>query len=153
MDTRQEALYYFRNLVYCLYREIGVLTVGNHPELARKAKLESPFFSNQRKTQAKQLYHQTTTEGNPRAILKPYEDRTGLSLQDLYRIFDEGNWRNTYGSYSFGGPKWARIAKETIALYQAIDEEDLERVPALIHQISTLRHNTDLVVRKFQPRE
>jgi len=57
MTPKQEALFFFRKLVYCVYREIGVLKPQNHVELAAKANRKTTFFSEDRKRQAGELYH------------------------------------------------------------------------------------------------
>ena len=36
--------------------------------------------------------------------LGPYEERTGLSLEDVHRAFAEGHWQRPNGKYYFGGP-------------------------------------------------
>ncbi len=149
MDTNQKALYYFRKLVYCLYREIGVLLPRNHREIAAKARLDSGFFKGERKKQASALYHLTEDEENTGVILKPYEERTGLLLEDIHRAFAEGDWRNSCGSYSFGGPKWASIAKKVLELRRVIDNQDWGTVDSLIREIDTLEHNTGLITEKF----
>jgi len=153
MTEKQEALFFFRKLVYCIYREIGVFKPKHHPRLAEKAKLSSKFFSDDRKRQAGLFFHQTETQENTGLILKLYEDRTGLSLQDIHQIFAEGHWQCHNGRFSFGGPKWARITEKTLELRQAIVTEDWSKVPALLGEIKTLEHNNGLVVNKFKETE
>ena len=149
MQPRDGALYYFRHLVYCLYREIGVLRSSNHAEVAKKAWLKSGFFTGDRKRQAGDLYCMTRLENRSEAILRPYKTRTGLTLEDIFRAFDEGNWQQG-GHFVFGGPKWAKIAENTMALRDAIDSENWTTAKNLILEIRTLEHNNALVVTKFK---
>jgi hypothetical protein len=114
MGLKHEALDTFRKMVSFLYREVGMLKRRNHPELADEAKLKGTFFSHQRKTLAKQFCHQTMQMETPAGILAPYESNTGLTLEDRYRIFAEGDWRIRYGDIAYGGPSWAKIAKAAL---------------------------------------
>lgn len=153
MKEEQQALDYFRKLVSFLYREIGVLVPRNHEELATRRNLRSGFFEKtQRKRQARELYRHTVTQERTRAILKPYEERTGLTLEDLRRAFEEGNWE-CGGTIYFGGPRWAIIAETTLTLRQVIDTNDWGEVPGLIRKIDALRHNTGRIAAKFKELE
>ena len=153
MTPKQEALFFFRKLVYCVYREIGVLKPQNHVELAAKANRKTTFFSEDRKRQAGELYHLTETEENTALILGPYEERTGLSLADVHRAFAEGHWQRPNGKYYFGGPKWAKITEKALELRQIVDAADWTKVPALLDAVRTLEHNSGLVIKKFHETE
>src|SRR4030065_866991 len=150
MTEKQIALYYFRKLLYCLYREIGILKPRNHPVLAQKARLDSSFFSKDRKRQAAEIYHQTESEGNTSHIIEPYHERTVLSLDELFIIFKDGKWENSTGGYSYGGPKWAKIADATISLQKRIESEDWEDINSLISKIDLLAHNNGKIIDKFK---
>lgn len=149
--TRIEALDTFRKLVALLYREIGVLDSRNHRELAGKRKLEFGFFSTPaRKTMSRELYRKTRQHAEPRSILQAFEEHTGFSLHDIERAFREGNWKNSSGSYSYGGPKWASIAQATISLLAAITEHDTAAIRRLLKEVGRLEHNNGRIVDRFR---
>jgi hypothetical protein len=145
-----EALDTFRRLVALLYREIGVLNPRNHPELAGKRKLESGYFATPaRKIMARQVYQRTKPAPDPEAITYEFETLTGLSLHDIEGAFREGTWKNALGGYSYGGPKWASIARATISLRDAIVNHDASGMRHLLREINGLEHNNGRIVTKF----
>lgn len=150
MDEKAIALYFFRKLVYVLYLEIGALRPEIHPELAAKANLKTAFFEREKEKQATALYRLTETEEQPDRIAAPYAERTGLSLQDLHRAFTEGNWRNKFGAYTFGGPRWARIAEVTLDLKKRIEQGDWEKTADLVYEIKKLKTNQTYLVNHFE---
>lgn len=145
---KQDAFDFFRKAVSFIYREIGVLQRGLDPETTSKAILTSRFFGPDRKRIAKDLYHQTKTDERTPRILEPYEYRTGLTLEDIHRIFDRGNLPR-----GFGGPRWAQITKTIIELRDLIDAEDWDRTSDVTRFARTLRHNHGLLVDKFHELE
>jgi hypothetical protein len=149
-ETLETALYVFRKLVYLLYLEIGGLQPSVHPELARKARLNTAFFQREKERQAAEMYHQTESSPSTSAILAPYEERTGLSLEDVHRAFAEGDWRNKFGGYNFGGPKWTRIAEVALDLRRAIDAQDWPAAEALIFEVKKLKTNQGYLVTQFE---
>ncbi len=151
--TRIEAVDTCRKLVALLYREIGVLDIYNHPELAGKRKLESGFFPRQRKVMSRKFYRKTEQNGAVEGLVTSLEACTGLSLCDIERAFREGHWKNRSDGYSYGGPKWALIAQTTIALQAAIAENDLAAMLRLLHEVGRLEHNNGRIVDKFSELE
>lgn len=147
--TLVEACDLFRKLVALLYREIGVLDPRNHRELAGKRRLDSDFFPRARKIISHEIYCKSKELMGTEDILRLFEAKTGLSLQDIERAFREGEWRNSVGCYSFGGPKWAKIAKATISMQEAIIVHDISGVKRLQKEISQLKHNNGLIAEKF----
>ncbi len=150
MDTRETALYIFRRLVYVLYLEIGALQPENHPGVASKARLNTAFFQRDKERQALEMYHQTEAETDTAKILAPYEERTGLTLEDIHRAFAEGEWRNKFGGYNFGGPKWERIAEVTLELRRLIDQGDWEMTADLVYEIKGLKNNHGYLINQFE---
>lgn len=146
---RSEALDYFRRLVALTYREIGVLETRNHEAVAAKAKRDGGFFGDERKKRATQLYRMTLAETATAKILNPYERQTGLSLEDVLDAFENGEWRNSSGGFSYGGPKWASIVRCAIQLRDAIGNETWVEIEELLKRINTLEHNTGRIVVKF----
>ena len=149
MDIKPQTLDFLSKTVCFLYREIGVLESRNHPQVASKALLKSNFFRGERKKIAKELYHKTKAEEDTGRILEPYQYKTGLTLEDLYTVFANGHWRNGSGGYSFGGPKWADIARTAIELRQIIDAAEWEKAIVLLAHAKRLQHNNGCLINKF----
>lgn len=150
MEAHETEFYFFRKLVYLLYLEIGALQPRVHPELAEKAKLNTAFFQREKESQAARLYRETETKTDTAAILAPYEERTGLSLHDVYRVFLEGDWTNKFGAYNFGGPKWLKIAEVTVKLRDLIDAQDWAQAGELLYEIKALKTNQGYLVSQFE---
>jgi hypothetical protein len=150
MDEKTTALYFFRKLVYVCYLEIGSLQHRNHPQLATKALLKTAFFEREKEKQAAALYRLTENEESTVAILTPYIERTGLTLEDVARAFREGDWRNKFGGYTFGGPRWANIAEATLQLRQLIDQGEWEKTVDIIFEIKKMKSNQTYLVNHFE---
>lgn len=153
MDEQQEALYIFRKILYVLYLEIGALQPRFHPQVAAKAKLNTAFFQREKERQAASLYHQSEAETDPEKILGPYVERTGLDLDDIYRAFAEGDWRNKYGGYNYGGPKWIPIAKSALDLYHALQHGDWEEASSVVFDIKRLKTSQGYLINQFERTE
>ncbi len=149
MTPEKEALDYFRKLVSFLYREVGAMERDNHPELFDRSAMATSGFSAARKSEAKKIYRTTISEVSPERIVTPYGARTGLSLEDVFKVFHEGDWLLGRKRYSFGGPNWARIAGTTLALQDVILKKEWHQVPQLIAEINVLCHNNGRIVDKF----
>jgi hypothetical protein len=150
MDEKATVLYFYRKLVYVLYLEIGALQHRVHPQLATKARLKTAFFEREKEKQAVELYQLTENEENPAKIVEPYEERTGLSLVDVHRAFVEGDWRNKFSQYTFGGPRWARVAEVTLELGRLIEQNDWEKATELVFEIKKLKTNHGFLVSYFE---
>ncbi len=154
MTQIQDAgLYFMRKLAYVLYLEIGALQPEIHPELAAKADIKNAFFQRDKERQAADLYHQTLESNTTDEILAPFVERTGLTLEDIHRAFVEGDWRNKFGAYNFGGPKWIKIAAIALALKQAIDDTNWEKVEELLFEIKGLKTNHGYLINQFERTE
>lgn len=153
METRETALYVYRKLIYLLYLEIGSLQPRVHPGLAKKAHLKTAFFEREKERQALTLYQSIEHETDLSKILAPFVERTGLDLEDVNRAFVEGDWRNKYGSYTTGGPRWMRIANVTLQLRQAIETEDWEKAAELLQEIKALKTNQGYLIHQFERTE
>lgn len=153
MDDRETALFIFRKLIFALFSEIGALQPDNHPEIAKKADLTHGFFQREREKQSAQLYLLTEQAQTTGEILQPYIDRTGLTLEDVERAFREGNWRNKFKGYTFGGPRWARIARIAMELRDVIDRQAWEEARPLIYDIKKMKHNRGLLIDLFDRTE
>jgi hypothetical protein len=150
MDDKATALYFFRKLVYVCYLEIGSLQHRNHPQMAAKALLKTAFFEREKEKQAASLYRMTENEESPAVILAPYIERTGLTLENVHRAFAEGDWKNKFGKYTFGGPRWARISELTLELQKLIEQGEWEKTADLIYEIKKLKTNQTYLVSHFE---
>jgi len=153
MDERETALYFFRKMLYLLYLEVGALQPRVHPKLAEKARLNTAFFQRDKERQAAALYQEIEHEMDPEKIQMPFEERTGLSLEDVCQAFTEGDWRNKYGAYNFGGPKWQKIAEAALALRQVIEQADWVKTSELLHEIKGLKTNRGYLINQFERTE
>lgn len=153
MDDREVALFFFRKLIFTLYLEVGALRPEIHPELAEKALMKTAFFEREKERQAVALYRQVEHETIPTRIVGPFEERTGLSLEDVYRVFNEGDWKNKFGGYTFGGPRWARIAEAAMALRRLIEQEQWEETNGLVFEIKGLKTNQGYLISQFERTE
>ncbi|NLG96654.1 MAG: hypothetical protein GX491_04760 [Chloroflexi bacterium] len=149
MDEREEALFFFRKIVYTLYLEIGGLQEKVHPGIAAKADLTNAFFQGEKERQAAMLYLQTEHETDPEKIIAPYKERTGLTLEDIHTAFVEGDWRNKFGGYNIGGPKWVRISELAAELRRCIEQEDWESAAAVIYDIKKAKTNQGYLIHQF----
>jgi hypothetical protein len=150
MDENEQAVFVFRKLVYTLYLEVGGLTPTIHPALAEQADLENVFFHGEKERHAVALYHQTEQETDPARILEPYILRTHLTLEDVQRAFTEGDWRNKFGGYSQGGPRWARIAQVALDLRSALETQDWDAAADLVYEVKKLKTNQGYLINQFE---
>jgi hypothetical protein len=102
---------------------------------------------------ARDLYSKSLGILDPPSILDLFESNTGLSLHDVERAFREGDWKNSAGGYSFGGPNWAIIASATLCLGGAIANHDVAHLKRLLDLIPILRHNNGRIIEKFSQLE
>ncbi len=150
MQAQDEGLEALRKIISFLYREVGVLNSRNHPQIAKRRRLKSGFFATtQRKTIARELYWRTCSVDDPSQILRFYEEVTGLSLAEVEKAFGEGNWQNSRGQYTYGGPKWAAIAKTAIELKSALASDDYISLDLLLAKVPKLEHNHGRLIDKF----
>lgn len=150
MNEQEEALFFFRKLVFVLYNEIGSLTPSVHAELAAKADIRNSFFHGEKQKQAAELYHLGELETDPAKIILPFRERTGLTLEDVHRAFVEGRWQNRHGAYNFGGPKMVRIAEATLELRRLIESQAWEEAANLVYQIKKMKTNQGIVINQFE---
>lgn len=153
LSQEDEVLYVYRKLMYVLYLEIGALQPRIHAEVAARADLRSAFFERNKERHAAALYHQSESETDPAKIETPYQQRTGLTLEDIHQAFAEGEWKNKFGQYNFGGPKWEHIAKLTLELRGLIQKGEWENASALVYEIKKLKTNQGHLVNQFERSE
>lgn len=152
MDQKDKALYYFRNLVYCLYREIRVFQKRNYPKFFPNTLANSDYFSrDEGLIKADNIYATTAQEQNVNRIIFAYFKETGFKLEEILEVFSKGDWER-HGCISYGGPKWAEIAKVTLSLKDAIEQDDHKEMRTLIEAGNALEHNNGRIVNKFKPR-
>lgn len=150
MTGKEEALYFFRKLLYVLYLEIGGLQPKIHPEIAGKADLKNAFFQGEKQRHTAELYRLTETEEDPDKIIAPYIERTHLTLEDLRRAFAEGDWRNKFGGYNQGGPRFVKITDAALKLRDLIEREDWEEAKFLLFDIKAMKTNQGYLINQFE---
>lgn len=139
----------FKKVTSFLYREIGVLTESNHPEIYAKRNKHNSFYGPDRKRIARELYYQTKSERDPCVVLAQYEAITGLTLKDIKKAFSEGKWTASNGKIYYGGPKWAAIAEATLDLFYALVNKNNHIAQEKTRLLEQLEHNTGRLVDKF----
>jgi hypothetical protein len=115
-----QGLCYFRFFVYREYREIRYL--GN-PRIGVYAKFSHRYSELQALARSAfaRVWQQITSETDPARIKQPFEDLTGLTLQEVEEAFRKGEWQPANKEVKiFGGPKHADIVLHTLRLGDAI---------------------------------
>jgi len=131
----------FRNLVHTVYREARHL--GPEGDLNAQARVSGgpllPHAEQCRRAREElkslRLYELTTQARSTGDVLRPYQERTGLSVDDVIRVFNLPNWRRGYG-----GPRWATIAETLKELVSALEAGD-PRARAIADGVFDLHHN------------
>ena len=139
----------FRKVVSFLYREIGILKPTNHPAVFCKARHEKQFFGPKRKRISREIYQETRDVDDLTLVLLRYEEVTGLAMEDLLKAFSSGDWKNSHGGFSYGGPKWAAIARAAIGLRDALARGDKASAEAIACELKAIKHNNGKLVKKF----
>ena len=139
---RRRAWCVFRNLVHAVYREVRHLgpngdsearvTVSGGPLLpcamrCRRARAE---------LKSRGLYETSAQANSTTDVLKPYQEKTGLSVDDAILVFKLPNWKPRYG-----GPKWAAIAETLKQLVSALEAGDSVRAGCVAQEVFRLQHN------------
>jgi hypothetical protein len=153
LEEKEQALYIFRKLVYVLYLEIGSLQPRIHPELAEKADMRTQFFRSDKARMAAELYYQVEDKDTPADITGPFEQRTHLTLEDIHRAFVEGDWRNKFGGYNYGGPRWVEVADATLRLRDLIEREEWDKTAGLLFEIKGMKTNQGYLIHQFERTE
>ena len=141
-NVEAQALCFLRFFVYREYREIRYL--GN-PQFGRYDKFSacySDLFELSRAAFAS-LWHSVASEKDIPSILKPFELRTGLTLEDVEEAFRHGEW-SPFGSamVNYGGPKHADIVSSTIRLRNAMATASwTDVVPQELAALKKIQHN------------
>jgi len=145
---RLRAWCYVRNLIHTTFREarhVGPvgdgeaklclpsdhrLIVGAKRCSEKRALLKGTF-----------LFSQTASAKSVYDIVRPYRDATGLKLTDLVSLFSERGWAGSYG-----GEKWATIARAAVDLTKALNNDDLEVALKICDSIKDTKHNSGPLV-------
>jgi hypothetical protein len=139
------ALCYFRNLVCRVYREVRHLSYeGYHPSYVVQAQRIAER-TERRIEPFNDRYDQVAQEVNLSRILEPFVGLTELTLEDLHKIFAEGDWSRAYG-----GRAWVPIVGATIDLREAIQAGDLTKANEIADAVSKMRHNRRPVIEDFR---
>jgi hypothetical protein len=137
-----QALCYFRFFVYREYREIRYL--GN-PRVGLYDKFSHRYRELQELTRESfaRLWYGTASERDPARIKQPFEELTGLTLQQLEEAFRKGEWQPLKAVVKvFGGPYHAEIVVHTLRLGDAIAAGRwADLVPQELAVLRDIRHN------------
>jgi len=87
------------------------------------------------------MYGLTARAKTTSEVLRPYQEKTCLSVDDLILVFRLPNWQPGYG-----GAKWAAIAETLKELLSAFEVGDSVRARAIAEGVSRLRHNNGKLV-------
>ncbi len=87
------------------------------------------------------LYKLTAQAKNTTDVLRPYQEKTGLSLDDMISLFKLPSWKQ-----NSGGPKWVRIAETLKELVSAIEAKDPVRAGEIADHVFGLCHNSGRLV-------
>jgi hypothetical protein len=147
MAVDDRAWCYYRNLVHTVYREIRHIGASGDPEARLRVDEESlgREIANIRKWRSRlkttALFDKIANKRSTASIRAPYEEVTGLQLDQLAALFGRPGWDRYYG-----GEKWKRIVELTLQLGTAIDADDGRGANALCEEISTIEHNSGRLV-------
>jgi hypothetical protein len=138
----------FRNLVHTVYREARHL--GPERDLDAKVHVSSghPLFPKAKlcykareELKSRHLYELTAQARSTADVLRPYREKTDLTVDELISAFKLQGWKP-----SFGGPCWAKIAETLKELISALEAEDFDRVSEIADRVFRLHHNTGYLV-------
>jgi hypothetical protein len=93
------------------------------------------------KLKARDLYDLTAEARNTTDVFRPYQERTGLSTDDLIHLFNLPNWDRDYG-----GLKWATIAETLKELASALQTDDMVIARQIGDCVLRLQHNSGPLV-------
>jgi hypothetical protein len=131
-----------RNLVHTVYREARHLGPSGDPDamvtVSGGVLLPSAERCSLKRQNLKSvdLHTATATANTIEEVLKPYEETTGLTVDDLIMVFSLPNWKSQYG-----GPKWVQIAETLKKLVIAFEAGDLEQAHRISKAVYALHHN------------
>ena len=146
-SSRARAWCVLRNLVHTVYREarhlgpkgdVGAnVTVSSGPLLVsakrcRRSRVE---------LKSRRMYDLTAGANTTAEVLRPYQEKTGLSVDDLILVFSLPDWQPGYG-----GAKWMAIAETLKELLSALEVGDSARALAIAASVFRLRHNNGKLV-------
>ena len=137
-----QALCYFRFFVYREYREMRFL--GN-PRIGVYDKFSNRYgeLLGLPRGSFARLWHEIASEREPARIRQPFEDLTGLTLQEVEEAFRRGVWQPAESRVkTLGGPYHADIALHTLRLGDAIAAGRwADLVPQELAVLRDIRHN------------
>ena len=137
-----QALCNFRFFVYREYREMRFL--GN-PRIGVYDKFSHLYgeLLQLPRTSFARLWHQVAPEREPARIRQPFEDLTGLTLEEVEEACRRGVWQPADARVkTLGGPYHADIALHTLRLGDAIAAGRwADLVPQELAVMRDIRHN------------
>lgn len=106
-------------------------------------KMKSPKYAEYKKYQksAAILRNRKNRIKSYAKISAAYGNNRRAAVQDMYYIFEEGRWQESYG-----GPAWANVCKGWMLLYDAREINDIQ---VYIDHVYDLQHNTGTAFNKY----
>ena len=92
------------------------------------------------------LQQKAATATSAGAAQEVFKEPLGCSVTDLANLFGSDGWHRVP---TFGGTRWAAIAKSVQALGDAIDQKDEATTAKLIEEIRSMHHHTGTVKDKL----
>jgi hypothetical protein len=147
MITHSFAWCVLRNLVHTVYREARHLGPSGDPD-AKVTVSDGHLLASAKQCrdarkdlESTSLYNATAKASTVREVLKRYEDKTDLAVDDLITVFNLPGWRRSYG-----GQKWARITEALKELVLALEAGNLEDADRISKDVYSLQHNSGPLV-------
>jgi hypothetical protein len=96
---------------------------------------------------SRHLYELSAKGKSTTDVIRPYQEKTGLSVDDLIHLFNLPDWdTGPDGEPDYGGPKWAKIAETLKGLISALESGNMIRARGIADCVSDLCHNNGHLV-------
>lgn len=149
----EQVLCFYRNLVHTCYREARHLGAPGQSQarlVVRDPELQAAMakIRNWRdRLEDGSLFEKVVERTAPERIRQPWEEATGLTLDQLQELFARPGW-----SRSYGGPRWAAIVELTRRLGAALDAGNADAAAKICDEVAEVKHNSGRLVPRT-PRE
>jgi hypothetical protein len=138
---------YYRNLVQTVYREAR--HIGGGQDRDARLRVADPALgaavANIRRfreaLKSTRLFDKVRDATRTDGVTKPYEEATGLRLEEVAELFGRDGWYPTYG-----GPRWQRIASLAIELRDALEAGEGDRAEQICDTVRAIEHNSGPLV-------
>lgn len=147
-DIEVRALCHFRFFVYREYREMrhlgGKGVYDKFPDQSARCRK----LAREGKEWFAQRYRDVSGQQDIEAVVQPFEEASGLTLEQVYVGLSEGEWDAGYG-----GRRHAAIVALTIALRQAIEDGrergEWRNAEAIVDALRRMEHNNRVAIQDY----